>query len=111
MEASEAESKEGSTCIGEDQYTPFLQVQRTESGDVLLLLERNKIKTVGVPALSRFLGRLQVYKSTADIESARAMFTEVYITFLWHISGHLFKSLVIKPCMRLIHSKRQIKRL
>ncbi|ODM87210.1 Dipeptidyl peptidase 3 [Orchesella cincta] len=42
--------------------------------DLELALNESKINTVGRKAISDFLLKLQVYKSTADIKSARSMF-------------------------------------
>ncbi|XP_063801162.1 dipeptidyl peptidase 3 [Pseudophryne corroboree] len=42
--------------------------------DAQVSLDRNKILSVGRPAIQRFLQRLQVYKSTADVERAREMY-------------------------------------
>ncbi|XP_075044760.1 dipeptidyl peptidase 3 isoform X2 [Mixophyes fleayi] len=42
--------------------------------DAQVTLDRNKIMSVGRPAIQRFLQRLQVYKSTADVERAREMY-------------------------------------
>ncbi|XP_056383503.1 dipeptidyl peptidase 3 [Hyla sarda] len=42
--------------------------------DAQVSLDRNKIMSVGLPAIQRFLQRLQVYKSTANVEGAREMY-------------------------------------
>ncbi|XP_067328511.1 dipeptidyl peptidase 3 [Anolis sagrei] len=42
--------------------------------DAVVLLDRSKISTVGKPALERFLRKLQVLKSTADVAGGRALY-------------------------------------
>ncbi|XP_053304356.1 dipeptidyl peptidase 3 [Spea bombifrons] len=42
--------------------------------DAQVTLNRDKILSVGKPAIQQFLQRLQVYKSTADVERAREMY-------------------------------------
>jgi dipeptidyl-peptidase-3 len=74
LKASEAEIEQ-SESSGADDTVPFLQLISQET-DVMLSLNRSKVHTVGMPALGEFLTRLQVYKSTADVDSARALFTE-----------------------------------
>ncbi|XP_069036565.1 dipeptidyl peptidase 3 [Lepisosteus oculatus] len=42
--------------------------------DAVIALDRDKIRSVGVPAIERFLRRLQVHKATADVEGGRALY-------------------------------------
>lgn len=42
--------------------------------DAIISLDRSKIRSVGQPAIARFLCRLQVHKSTADVEGGRALY-------------------------------------
>ncbi|XP_060070560.1 dipeptidyl peptidase 3-like [Ylistrum balloti] len=44
------------------------------SEDMLLKLDRSKIISVGKPAIGDFLRKLQVYKSTGDVEAGKALY-------------------------------------
>ncbi|XP_013399132.2 dipeptidyl peptidase 3 [Lingula anatina] len=56
----------------------LVTVQQTTGADgepdVVIHLDRTKIHTVGKKAIGDFLQKLQIYKSTADYESAKAMY-------------------------------------
>ncbi|GFU18704.1 dipeptidyl peptidase 3 [Nephila pilipes] len=59
---------------GED----FVKVEKIDVPDgtpnLLLTMDRTKIISVGKPAIGKFLGKLQLYRATADITSAKAMY-------------------------------------
>lgn len=55
----------------------FLEIGVRSENEVVLLLNRDKIRTVGVPAISELLIKLQVFRSTADVKRGREFFTEV----------------------------------
>jgi len=56
----------------------FLKVEETVGSDgkpdLLVTMDRNKIASVGRPAVGQFLQKLQIYKSTGNIEEARKMY-------------------------------------
>ncbi|XP_053575996.1 dipeptidyl peptidase 3 [Bombina bombina] len=59
---------------GEDFVTLTQKVGADGRPDAQVTLDREKIMTVGHPAIQRFLQRLQVYKSTADVTRGREMY-------------------------------------
>ncbi|GBO16515.1 Dipeptidyl peptidase 3, partial [Araneus ventricosus] len=59
---------------GED----FVKVEKIDGADgnpdLLLSMDRSKIASVGKPAIAKFLGKLQLYRATANIASAKEMY-------------------------------------
>lgn len=57
----------------------LVTVRQTTGGDgkpdAIITLDREKIATVGKAAIEAFLRKLQVYKSTADVEAGRALYS------------------------------------
>ena len=49
-------------------------ITAASSIDLLLTLDRTKIESVGVPAMGKFLEKLQVYRSIGDYESGKKLF-------------------------------------
>ena len=59
---------------GQD-FVTIKKSKREEKDWISIEVDRSKILTVGLPALKNFLLRLNVYKATADLESATKMFS------------------------------------
>jgi dipeptidyl-peptidase-3 len=58
---------------GED----FVKIEKSKKDDkdwISVTIDRSKILTVGLPALKKFLIKLNVYKATADLENATNMY-------------------------------------
>lgn len=61
----------------------FIQLKTTTSPDsdeltdLEVHLDRNKILTVGRPAVEKYLQKLQVYKATADFDEGKKMFDDI----------------------------------
>ncbi|XP_076354042.1 dipeptidyl peptidase 3 [Tachypleus tridentatus] len=57
------------------KFVTLKQVEGSDGQpDLLLSMDRSKITTVGYPAIGKFLQKLQVFKSTADVAKGKAMF-------------------------------------
>lgn len=89
-EASEAD-RAAHVAAGEADYVPFVEivnehlltlenveskavVEGESATGVFVRLRRDKIRSVGVPAVGAFLRKLQIFKSTADYARGKAMF-------------------------------------
>lgn len=56
----------------------FVTITPDEEKGVTVSLDRSKILEVGIPAVGAFLRKIQIYKSTADFEAAKAMYMDNY---------------------------------
>merc|ERR1719219_1183573 len=58
----------------------FVKIEQVKGSDgkpdLLLSMDREKLESVGRPAIAEFLQRLQVYKSTGDDKTAREMYAK-----------------------------------
>ena len=54
-----------------------LKASRDDLSDLEIHLDRSKILSHGRPAVERYLQKLHVYKSTADVEAGRKLYDEV----------------------------------
>jgi dipeptidyl-peptidase-3 len=73
----------------------MLRLENT-SDDLIIHLDRKKITSDGVPALAQFLKKLQVYKSSADIEGGRK-FYDRYSAMTDDFKSHREVAMKIKP--------------
>jgi dipeptidyl-peptidase-3 len=55
----------------------LVAVTQTGNNDLVVSLDRQKIHSVGVPAIGHFLTQLQVYKATGDATGGQALYDEV----------------------------------
>jgi len=77
-----------------------------DDNNVIIKLDRTKIHAVGVSAVRDFLEKVQIYKSTADIENARKLIDDYgYVNDDWLkireiiISKKQPRSLIIQPVL------------
>ena len=54
-----------------------LEYKEKDLSDLTLRLERSKILSLGRPAVEKYLQKLHIYKSTADVQSAKKMYDEI----------------------------------
>ncbi|XP_019868430.1 dipeptidyl peptidase 3 isoform X2 [Aethina tumida] len=52
------------------------QITQPKEDDILVSLDRSKLKTVGKKAIGDFLLKLQIFKSTANVKAARELYNE-----------------------------------
>ena len=55
----------------------LLQLKKAGDDDITICLDRKKIRSVGIPAVGDYLHKLNVYKATADFESASKLYGEL----------------------------------
>ncbi|CAM6085105.1 unnamed protein product [Calypogeia fissa] len=68
---------EDSRARGLQTGSIFLEFQPVGLDDVVIHLNRDKIRSVGLPAIRDLLVKLQVYRSTADVKRGRELFTKL----------------------------------
>lgn len=81
LDATEKDRTENEAREG-GGFRPFVEVRGNPNYlehryEAELRLERSKIRTIGVPAVSNLLRRLQVYKATADVEAGTRLYEEL----------------------------------
>ncbi|KAF2189475.1 dipeptidyl-peptidase III [Zopfia rhizophila CBS 207.26] len=54
-----------------------LEWKEDDLSDLTIRLERNKIQSLGRPAVEDYLQKLHIYKSTADFENAKRLYEEI----------------------------------
>ncbi|KAJ3341906.1 hypothetical protein HDU93_003727 [Gonapodya sp. JEL0774] len=57
---------------GED----FVRIDETSDNDLIIRMDKSKIRTVGMKAVGEFLQKLHVYKCTADIENGKRFYED-----------------------------------
>eukprot|EP00850_Spirogloea_muscicola_P022074 SM000276S10286 [mRNA] locus=s276:43798:50772:+ [translate_table: standard] len=82
LAASAADATKNQDLQGE-KFRPFLEIRRLRENDAQVRLERDKIRSVGVPAISELLTKLQVYKATADYEASQQLYGIHSALTLW----------------------------
>ncbi|KAJ3343236.1 hypothetical protein HDU93_009220 [Gonapodya sp. JEL0774] len=55
----------------------FVRIEETADKDLVIYLDRNKIRSVGMKAVGELLQKLHVYKCTADIENAKKLYEDL----------------------------------
>jgi hypothetical protein len=89
--ASEQEV-EDSKARGIHSGKPFLRVRTLGPEDIVLDMNRDKIRSVGLPAVADLLVKLQVYRATADVKRGTELFNKVILLYkrfysLWESKG------------------------
>ncbi|KAI9268961.1 peptidase family M49-domain-containing protein [Phascolomyces articulosus] len=54
----------------------FLTIEKTVDNSLEINMDRSKIRSVGAPAIAAFLGKLQIYKATADEKEGTKFYLE-----------------------------------
>jgi dipeptidyl-peptidase-3 len=60
---------------------PFLRIRSFGYDDMILEMNRDKIRTVGLPAIRDLLIQVQVYRATADVTKGTELFSKVKPSF------------------------------
>jgi len=95
------------------------EIMGKDGPDLLITLDKEKIDTVGRKAISEFLLKLQVFKSTADINSARKMFGKysavddegIYKWATWRaivMDKKQPRKIIVQPNTELVNGKEVI---
>ncbi|KAI5786835.1 dipeptidyl peptidase III [Pyronema domesticum] len=54
-----------------------LQTSKKDHDDLVISIDREKIRSVGIPAIGKYLQKLHVFKSTADFEAGKKLYEEM----------------------------------